>query len=89
MSRSVARRSPKKLGGFPWGRPDGSSGVVAYRLFRGHRDHRDHRGPLHTSILHFYERDQCREVALALSQAWHHLRDRVGAISLTAMKVSG
>ncbi|NWF33493.1 hypothetical protein HH110_10630 [Stenotrophomonas sp. SAM-B] len=84
MSRFVARRSPKKLGGFSWGRfPVGDTGVVAYRLFR-----RDHRGALHTSILHFYPRDQRREVALALRPACHRLRDRVDEIDFVAMGVA-
>lgn len=84
MNRSVTRRSPKKLGGFSWGRfPMGSTGAIAYRLFR-----RDHRGALHTSILHFYPRDQRRELALALRAACHRLRDRVDEIDLAAMEVA-
>lgn len=84
MSRLVARRPPKKLGGFSWGRfPVGDAGVVAYRLFR-----RDHRGALHTSTLHFCPRDQRREVALALRQACRRLRDRVDEIALAAMGVA-
>lgn len=83
MSRLVARRSPKKLNGFSWGRfPVGDTGVVAYRLFR-----RDQRGALHTSILHFYPRER-REVALAVRQACHRLRDRVDEIDLAAMGVA-
>lgn len=80
----MIRRAPTRNGGFSWGRlPVGDTGVVAYRLFR-----RDHGGALHTSILHFYPRDQRREVALALRQACHSLRDRVDEIDLVAMEVS-
>lgn len=85
MSRHpMTRRAPTRNGGFSWGRfPMGDTGLVAYRLFR-----RDHRGALHTSILHFYPRDQRREVALALRQACHRLRDRVDDIDLAAMGVA-
>lgn len=84
MSRPVTRRAPTRNGGFSWGRfPVGDTGAVAYRLFR-----RDHRGALHTSILNFYPRDHRCEVALALRQACHHLRDRVDEIDLAAMEVS-
>ncbi len=85
MSRHpIIPRAPTRNGGFSWGRfPVGDTGVVAYRLFR-----RDHRGALHTSILHFYPRDQRGEVALALRQACHRLRDRVDEIDLAAMEVA-
>ncbi|WP_313211531.1 hypothetical protein [Stenotrophomonas sp.] len=84
MSRPVTRRAPQRNGGFSWGRfPMDDTGAVAYRLFR-----RDHRGALHTSILNFYPRDQRCEVALALRQACHRLRDRVDEIDLAAMEVA-
>lgn len=83
MSRHLTRRAPTRNGGFIWGRfPVGDTGAVAYRLF-----HRDHRGALHTSILHFYPRDQRPAVALALRDACHRLRDRVDEIDLAAMGV--
>lgn len=82
MNRSAVRRSPKKLGGFSWGRfPVGDTGVVAYRLFR-----RDHAGALHFVALNFYRRDTRRDMATALRAACHRLRDQVYEIDLSAME---
>lgn len=80
MSRQTTRRPPKKNGGFSWGRfPMGDTGITAYRLFR-----RDHTGTIHTQILNFYPQDKRRDIALALRDARHRLRDRVDAIDLAA-----
>lgn len=80
MSRPVTRRAPKRNGGFSWGRfPMGDTGIVCYRLFR-----RDLTGAIHIENLHFYPQDQRRDVALALRDARHRLRDRVDAIDLAA-----
>lgn len=82
MSRHLTHRHPKAQR-FAWGRvPLKGAGTVVYRLFR-----RDHRGALHTTILHFYPRDTRHEIALALRQACHQLRDRVDEIDLAAMGV--
>jgi len=84
MSRSVARRSPKKLGGFSWGRfPMGPAGAIVYRLFR-----RDHAGALHFVALNFYRRDARRDMAIALRAARHRLRNQVAEIDLVAMGVA-
>jgi len=81
MSRSMARRSPKKQGGFSWGRfPMGLSGIVVYRIFL-----RDHTGAVHFVGLNFYRRDTRRDMAIALRAACHRLRDQVNEIDLAAM----
>ncbi|NYF34440.1 hypothetical protein [Stenotrophomonas sp. JAI102] len=80
MSRSVARRSPNKLGGFSWGRfPMGLSGIVVYRLFL-----RDHSGAVHFVGLNFYRRAARRDMSIALRAACHRLRAQVEEINRAA-----
>jgi len=81
MKPSVTRRSPKKQGGFSWGRfPMGLSGIVVYRLFL-----RDQTGVAHFLGLNFYRRDTRRDVAIALRGACHRLRDQVDEIDLATL----
>jgi len=78
MNPSVARRAPKKQGGFSWGRfPMGLSGIVVYRLF-----HRDDKGAVHFVGLNFYRRATRRDMAIALRAARNGLRDQVKQIDL-------
>ncbi len=80
MKTSVTRRSPKKQGGFSWGRfPMGLSGIVVYRLFL-----RDHTGAVHFVGLNFYRHDTRQAMAIALRAARYRLRDQVGEIDLAA-----
>ncbi|WP_313217804.1 hypothetical protein [Stenotrophomonas sp.] len=84
MSRPVTRRSPKRNGGFSWGRfPDKPSGIVMYRLFR-----RDHNGAVHFIGLNFYRHDTRRDMAIALRKACHRLREQVDDIDLVALGVA-
>jgi len=81
MTRHIARRAPKRNGGFSWGRfatVDGD--FITWRLFR-----RDHKGALHMAALTFPSTDGRSLIAGRLRAARHRLRDRVGEIDLAAM----
>lgn len=83
MSRPATRRTPKKNGGFSWGRfPMGFSGIVAYRLFR-----RDRTGAVHFEAFNAYPHKSRKALALELRAACHRLRDRVDEIDLATMEL--
>lgn len=80
--RHFAVRSPKKAGGFSWGRALVRDGhAVSYRLFR-----RDSRGRVHALLFDYQAGAPRSGIARDLMRARRTLRDRVDEIDLALME---
>ena len=86
--RHLRGRTPKKTGGFCWGRTI-IDGVVVYRLFR-----RDQRGATHYFTRVYTPEELARDprirtrIADEVHQARHALRDQVDTVDLELMGVT-